>query len=314
MEERLMRQKLRRKQRLVWGMLSSAAAMLIAAAVVYVLKIPTPNLLLLTVLVISTTVYGFSAGVTGGIVFIGYIMFAYSTDHSFIHYTDEEILRLVVTVAAVILNVFVIGKLKSRYTSTLDRLTRANQILEMDNSLLKESTDTDSLTGIMNRFAFRRDYESYEHCDVHVMRLDIDDFGAINEKYGRSVGDYVLKNVGAVLEAAFEKHACYRYGADEFLVVAVDMSGESFMKHIRELSGAFNELRETELAAVGLNYSAGYVHGIVDHHDDLRLMLRTAEDNLNKARRTGRNKVVGSEYSRAIIKKLRRKAHGARIR
>lgn len=311
MEERLMRLKLKRKQRRVWGMFWSAAVMLIAAAIVYVLKLPTPEILLMTALVTSTAVYGLSAGVTGGIVFIGYIMFAYSTDHSFIHYKDEEILRLVVTVAAVMFTVFVIGKLKSLYSLTLDRLTRANQILEMDNSLLKEAAETDSLTGVMNRFAFRRDYESYEHCDVHVMKLDLDDFKSINEKFGRSVGDFILKNVGAVLEGAFEKHACYRYGADEFLVVAVNMSGESFMKSVRELSKGFNELRNTDLAAVGINFSAGYVHGVVEHHDDLRLMLRAAEENLNKARKTGKNKVVGSEYSRAIIKKLRKQGNGA---
>ena len=72
------------------------------------------------------------------------------------------------------------------YISDLNEL---NQALQEDNLSLEAATIRDSLTGVKNRFALRRDYDKYFEKDVHLMMIDIDDFKKVNDNYGHSVRD-----------------------------------------------------------------------------------------------------------------------------
>ena len=61
--------------------------------------------------------------------------------------------------------------------------------LQEDNLSLEAAIIRDSLTGVKNRFALRRDYDKYFEKDVHLMMIDIDDFKKVNDNYGHSVRD-----------------------------------------------------------------------------------------------------------------------------
>ena len=84
----------------------------------------------------------------------------------------------------------------ARIKSDIDELNGLNNRLKEDNLSLEAATTKDSLTGVKNRFALRRDYEKYDDTNVHIMMLDIDDFKKVNDRYGHSVGDYLLRKVG----------------------------------------------------------------------------------------------------------------------
>ena len=51
-------------------------------------------------------------------------------------------------------------------------------------------------------------------------------------------------------------------------------------------------------------FSGGYVCGVPRLQSDLRLMMRQADDNLYKAKREGRDMVVGSKFDRATAQTL----------
>jgi diguanylate cyclase (GGDEF)-like protein/PAS domain S-box-containing protein len=64
--------------------------------------------------------------------------------------------------------------------------------------------------------------------------LDIDDFKAINKKFGHDAGDQLLKTVGARLKMAVRESDCTaRMGGDEFLLVASDLLEESEAEVLR---------------------------------------------------------------------------------
>jgi diguanylate cyclase (GGDEF)-like protein len=90
----------------------------------------------------------------------------------------------------------------------------------------RRMSERDPLTGALNRRGLakavdreRARRERYGG-DLSVIVADVDKFKAINDKYGHSVGDEVLKAVAAALAAGVRGvDAVARYGGDEFLVL-----------------------------------------------------------------------------------------------
>lgn len=92
---------------------------------------------------------------------------------------------------------------------------------------LEERATFDALTGCLNRASVMARLDDLLHAGVHVgvIFVDLDDFKAINDRFGHAAGDDVLTAVGARLRDAVrvDDHVG-RLGGDEFLVLcpAVD--------------------------------------------------------------------------------------------
>ncbi|MCI2048160.1 MAG: GGDEF domain-containing protein [Lachnospiraceae bacterium] len=103
-----------------------------------------------------------------------------------------------------------------------------------------QSLITDPLTGVYNRRFLEESFLPSLQCchdtetTVNLAFLDMDDFKTINDRYGHSAGDQVLKDVGGFWKLHFDSreknHECLviRYGGDEFLIVVCGMSQEQF--------------------------------------------------------------------------------------
>ena len=189
------------------------------------------------------------------------------------------------------------------YTSELNKL---NSQLKEDNLTLEAATIRDSLTGVKNRFALRRDYEKYIETDLFLLMLDIDDFKRVNDTLGHSVGDYLLKKTGDALLDHFGAEHSYRYGGDEFLVIFPNSSKEEFEALLKGLKEQLEEIYLEE-KKMSVYYSAGYVFGKTLLQDDLRLMLRQADELLYEAKKSGKNSFIGKEYDREYAEHIRKK-------
>ncbi len=81
---------------------------------------------------------------------------------------------------------------------------------------------TDDLTGLLNHGAFQ-DWlaQSVAAGEAFgVVMIDLDEFKAINDALGHQVGDLALREIArAILGAARESDAVFRYGGDEFAVL-----------------------------------------------------------------------------------------------
>jgi diguanylate cyclase (GGDEF)-like protein len=99
-------------------------------------------------------------------------------------------------------------------------------VAAMENGRLFHRSVTDPLTGLYNhryfheRVAAEMDVAQRYGEPLSVMSIDLDDFDAVNRKYGHTRGDDVLRAVGAALRGACRNaDVVCRVGADEFAVI-----------------------------------------------------------------------------------------------
>ena len=85
---------------------------------------------------------------------------------------------------------------------------------------LSLQANTDALTGLLNRQAFRYAFEQRsQRTSGALMFIDLDDFKVVNDQLGHVCGDRVLQRMADWLRSMLPESAlCGRYGGDEFVV------------------------------------------------------------------------------------------------
>ena len=180
-------------------------------------------------------------------------------------------------------------------------LQQQNIELMLKNRVLSEVSSRDALTGLYNRWYLMEKIEiemnrSLRHgSPVSVLMLDIDHFKQVNDSYGHSVGDDVLRAVGQVLRDSCRVYDVPgRYGGEEFCIVLPETkSGNTTVvaERIRQRLAA-TTLRVGD-APVGVTASIG-IAGL-DMPDDGTLtgpsLIERADRALYSAKHRGRDRV-----------------------
>lgn len=164
--------------------------------------------------------------------------------------------------------------------------------------LFRRLAETDALTGISNRMHFsRRAEEALDYCrkdgeDAGLVMFDLDEFKAINDRFGHAVGDWVLKQVAETCSAICRKHDRFgRLGGEEFafLLVGCDLgSAIALAQECRKRIAAIDTapsghvFRVTASFGVAGTRSCGY---------DFLTLLSRADDALYRSKREGRDRV-----------------------
>lgn len=98
--------------------------------------------------------------------------------------------------------------------------------IEQLKEMLKQESYTDKLTGFYSPKAFesilqhKKSRAERTRKPFSLLLIDINDFRDINEKYGHSAGDEVLKNfAGSVKSILRAEDSISRWGDDEFIVL-----------------------------------------------------------------------------------------------
>ncbi|HEU4744666.1 MAG TPA: GGDEF domain-containing protein [Anaerolineales bacterium] len=165
-----------------------------------------------------------------------------------------------------------------------------------------EVSHTDALTFLPNRRQIVRDlqneilFSDRYGTPVSISLLDIDHFKKINDTYGHTVGDDVLRNLGSELR----DHIRYpdtigRYGGEEFLIVlphstlkAASEQAERLCKHVRSL------LIKSGEQEIAITISLGVAQYKI-HKEDWEAFLNRADAALYQAKNGGRDRWVVSE-------------------
>ena len=261
--------------------LLTIAIMSVLIFFVYKFSIPNPNMILIAGLVLCSALFGFGGGIVAALIMLGYSLFFFSTDNSFVHFTPQNMQKVIVSLIGITADMLFVCLLKQTEVQAFSEVENLTQDLHVENQKLQRASVTDALTGIRNRMALRQDYEAYQGHEVVVMMLDLDDFKLINDTHGHEEGDRVLRETGALLAETFGQNHCYRYGGDEFLVIVPDISVDEFKKKLDTMMQA----RPVIIGGEKVGYSTGYVHSVLSDSGRLRALIANADERMYEVKR-----------------------------
>ena len=159
----------------------------------------------------------------------------------------------------------------------------------------------DGLLGIYNKGALtalaQRYFESVApHVTACVIMLDIDDFKAVNDRFGHDTGDEVLRALAGALQRCFRSSdAVGRFGGDEFMVLARGLTDPRVIAGKLDAVRLQLEERCEKLVGQRVECSAGAVI-LRDADATYETAFRQADEALYAAKRAGKARVVIREF------------------
>jgi two-component system, cell cycle response regulator len=161
-------------------------------------------------------------------------------------------------------------------------------------------TTVDGLTQIFNKRYFMENIERelsrsqrYGR-SLSLIIFDIDHFKNINDTYGHLAGDYVLKRLAAVVQENIRREDFLaRYGGEEFAIILPEIDKANALVMAEKVRGLIEIQKFVfENTPIPTTISLG-VASTGDEAIDSMELIREADQCLYKAKKTGRNKVVG---------------------
>jgi diguanylate cyclase (GGDEF)-like protein len=202
------------------------------------------------------------------------------------------------------------GVLTVGVVSNMARLAPGRELLErlagvvghaasaLENSrLIDRITDQachDGLTGLANRVHFAERIETARVSAREAQRplgllyIDLDQFKAVNDEYGHSVGDELLVEVAARLSRVVRREdTVARLGGDEFAVILAASSEAEIQLASQRLGGVFDEPFALAGEALRVNASMGYAIWPSDEAE-VEALLRHADAAMYRVKRRSR--------------------------
>lgn len=167
------------------------------------------------------------------------------------------------------------------------------------NRTIKEQAIRDPLTGVYNRRyldeTFPRELAraQRELSELSIVMLDLDYFKAINDTYGHSAGDQVLKNVATSLMGSIRQNDFVsRFGGEEFIIVMPGMPADQALERM--------ELCRKEIEKIVTQHNdkkipitiSGGIASCVTYHETQDQLLKMADDALYESKKNGRNRIT----------------------
>ncbi len=164
---------------------------------------------------------------------------------------------------------------------------------------LKDISQKDSLTGAYNR-SYMSEILPAVHGDVCFLMLDIDHFKRVNDTYGHTVGDKVLKHIVSVINMQVRSgDIVIRYGGEEFIIILFDTEmgiGKVVAERIRQ--AVESSIIIASGYEVHVTVSIGVCCGFIGEDitkEAIWQYIHKADEYLYIAKESGRNKVVAGE-------------------
>lgn len=167
---------------------------------------------------------------------------------------------------------------------------------------LREQSIRDPLTGLFNR-RFVDEYLIQELAraqrtkrQISMVALDIDHFKRINDTFGHSAGDLVLKKIGAILRAHVRgSDIASRIGGEEFLLLLAESPLRFAAQRAEDIRNAIFEMslwyEDKDLGSITASFGAA---AYPDHGHTADALFRAADQALYSAKHAGRNQVVSA--------------------
>ncbi len=163
---------------------------------------------------------------------------------------------------------------------------------------LKELAATDPLTGLYNRrqyemlFRHEMDRSRRSHSPLSVGILDLDDFKVVNDTYGHSAGDAVLRLVAEVCRRNLRAvDIVGRLGGEEFIILMPDCDiDQANILGNRLLQKIESAVTDTGSASIKVTATIGITQLFPDDKG-IEGIISRADEALYRGKNAGRNRV-----------------------
>ncbi len=161
----------------------------------------------------------------------------------------------------------------------------------------KQLSITDALTNLYNRryfeTTFAREFARAKryNSQLSLVVVDIDWFKKINDTYGHSCGDYVLRELSWLMAENFRQtDIIFRYGGEEFVILLTETDGNSAIIPVERLRRA---VEDNKFKFKGVELNVTISAGISSNKDvnEVCQMFDNADKALYQAKEEGRNRV-----------------------
>ncbi len=189
---------------------------------------------------------------------------------------------------------------KTYYSSIVDATGKVSSVLGRIHNIHESAIqmedmisrlETDVTTGLLNKDAAKKRIERWlldnATGEAYMVMIDLDNFKAINDTYGHSTGDEVLKEFSELLQEHFGyKSLLARFGGDEFFVFitgsilySVENQVDFFLT---KLAGEFTGMDLPVECSIGITTRQ-------DRDDDFEDMFNRADSAMYMAKKAGKN-------------------------
>ncbi len=181
----------------------------------------------------------------------------------------------------------------------IKRLSHSLQLLSEEVS--EDTNNRDPLTQLLSRRildgTLRREHHQVRahDGDYALLMIDVDHFKQINDTYGHTIGDAVLKEVAQIIRQNLRvTDLAFRYGGEEILVVLPISKGANPMPIAEKLRKAVSEgvHHGDETPDLQVTISIGVSQYSRHPHPDYIHLIKEADAALYQAKKAGRNRVV----------------------
>ena len=179
-----------------------------------------------------------------------------------------------------------------------NKLKEAADKIRFLNLKLKMLAEKDPLTGLLNRRSFMKILKLEKNrsgrsnkCFTLVM-TDIDHFKKINDIYGHDAGDKILTTLSKVFIKSIRKSDILsRWGGEEFLILLPETDQQGGIDLATKL---MNILRKKVFKYLSNKINLTMSFGVYEckENNNLRECIKTVDDFLLEAKRTGRDRIV----------------------
>lgn len=176
---------------------------------------------------------------------------------------------------------------------------RTNE-LQLAKARAEVQANTDELTGIHNRRSFMQQAEmrlklaARQEQNCTLFMFDLDHFKRINDTFGHSVGDEVLRTFARAVEGMIRDTDIFgRLGGEEFVLLITEDCDNSSLLAERLLNSIRHIRVSTDKGDVSLTASIGQVCG--EPPASIEALMHDADAAMYQAKAKGRNRVELSE-------------------
>lgn len=174
-----------------------------------------------------------------------------------------------------------------------------NAIDRYKTELIALRNNHDALTGLPLRKLLFRDFPLLQHSAsreaapaLYLTLIDIDHFKRVNDQYGHTTGDAVLRELGSLLSLnSRSQDKTYRFGGEEFILLHHCENDATFAAALERL---ITQIRAHEFitptGTLQITVTCGAARAQQD--DDLQTLIEIADRAMYAGKQQGRNRII----------------------